>query len=117
MAPSSTYIVRSRNDHVFVISKRLAVYIAERIGDKGEPCGVPLVISKGWDSCPPPLSVAFLTERKDSTQVHIPDGKPLLRGPASFWLGCPLHWRGKGTLITPTRPSNFQSPYLGKEVT
>jgi len=77
IAPSSTYMVRSQRDHLLVISKRLAVYIADRMGDRGEPCGVPLIISNGSDTCPPPLRVAVRAERKDSTQAHIPVGKPL----------------------------------------
>jgi len=77
MAPLLMYMVRSLRAHVLVISSRLAVYIADSIGDKGEPCGVPLVIAKESEVCPLPLSVAVLTDRKDSTQVHMPGGKPL----------------------------------------
>jgi hypothetical protein len=69
--------VRSLRAHVLVISSRLAVYIADKMGDKGEPCGIPLVISKDSETCPPPLKVAVLEDRKDSIQAHMPGGKPL----------------------------------------
>jgi hypothetical protein len=44
MALSSTYIMRSRSDHLLVSSslssRRLAVYSTDNIGERGEPCGV-----------------------------------------------------------------------------
>jgi hypothetical protein len=79
IAPSSTYMVRSLRAHVLVISSRLAVYIADKMGDRGEPYGVPLVISKDLETCPPPLSVVVLEDRKDFVQAHMPGGKPLSR--------------------------------------
>ena len=77
IAPSSTYMVRSLKAHVLVISNRLAVYIMDSMGDKGEPCGVPLVISKDSETCLPPFSIAVLEDRKDSIQAHMPGGNPL----------------------------------------
>ena len=77
MALLSMYMVRSLRVQVLVISSRLAVYIADRIRDNGEPWGVPLEISKSSEVCSLPLSMAFLADKKDLTQVHMPGGKPL----------------------------------------
>jgi len=46
MAPSSTYKVRSRCDHAFVRSSSVLVYSVDSMGDRGEPCGVPVSIGK-----------------------------------------------------------------------
>jgi hypothetical protein len=86
----STYMVRSLRVHVLVISSRLVVYIADNIGDKGEPCGVPLMISKESKVCPPPLSMAVLADRKDSIQAHMPRGKPLSQKICTVWAGLTL---------------------------
>jgi hypothetical protein len=79
IAPSSTYMVRSLRAHILVISNKLVVYIMDKMGDKGDSCGVPLVISNDSETCPPPLSMAVLEDKKDSVQAHMPGGKPLSR--------------------------------------
>ena len=77
IAPSSTYMVRSLKAHVLIISSRLAVYIVDNMGDRGEPYGVSLMISKDSETCLLPLSVAVLEDKKDSVQAHMLGGKPL----------------------------------------
>jgi hypothetical protein len=50
MAPSSTYRERSVCHQDFAVSKRDEVYSVERIGDRGDPCGVPLWMGKGLET-------------------------------------------------------------------
>jgi hypothetical protein len=47
MAPSSTYRERLAYHQDFAVSKRDEVYSTERIGDRGDPCGVLLWMGKG----------------------------------------------------------------------
>jgi hypothetical protein len=77
IAPSSTYMVRSLCSQVVADSIRLAVYRADKIGDRGEPWGVPCVIPKGWVEKSPILSVARRFAMKFLTHLTTPEGKPL----------------------------------------
>jgi hypothetical protein len=65
IAPSSTYRVRSRCIHHKARSRRDAVYRAERMGDKGELCGVLLCMWQGSERVEPILSVTDHPVRKD----------------------------------------------------
>jgi hypothetical protein len=50
MAPSSMYRERSACSQLLAISRRGEVYNAERIGDRGDPYGVPFRMGKGWET-------------------------------------------------------------------
>ena len=59
--------MRSRSD---------AVYKAERMGDRGEPCGVPLYMWQGSDRVGPILSVTVHPVRNEWVHRHTLSGKP-----------------------------------------
>ena len=50
MAPSSTYRERLACRHCLAVSRRDAVYNTERIGDKGDPYGVPFKTGNGSET-------------------------------------------------------------------
>ena len=49
MAPSSTYMESAACSHDLLVCKRNDVNKAERIGERGDPCGVPSGMGKGSD--------------------------------------------------------------------
>ena len=49
MAPSSTYMESAACSHDLLAWRRNEVNRAERIGERGDPCGVPSGIGKGSD--------------------------------------------------------------------
>ena len=53
--------------------------MADRTGESGEPCRVPLVMLKGSDVYVPKLSEAIQLVRKERVQAHMLGGKPRLR--------------------------------------
>ncbi len=59
-------------------AKRGEVYSAERIGERGDPCGVPYDMGKGSDMKVPIFRVTVLSMRKESAHWHMLSGKPLI---------------------------------------
>ena len=73
MIPSSMYIPKDELFHPFIQWRR--VYITERTGKIGEPCGVPRSRSLSSERALLNLSQTLLSLRKDSVQPWISDGK------------------------------------------
>src|SRR6266851_8744009 len=76
MALSSTYNVRSLWIQEAVRVSRGEVYSAERIGERGDPWGVPYVMPNSGDVYVPICRDAVRSMRKESTQRHTLSGKP-----------------------------------------
>ena len=76
IAPSSTYRDRDEWVHVALSVSRNDVYIAERIGERGEPWGVPSGTVKGSMSVESRRIEAVRLVRKEKTQFTKLGGKP-----------------------------------------
>ena len=72
----SMYSNRSLCIQLFAISRRDDVYNAERIGERGDPWGVPLRIGKGGETWSSTLIDTSLPVRKEVVHAHIMSGKP-----------------------------------------
>jgi hypothetical protein len=77
MAPSSTYNMRSLWDQHIAMSRREAMYKANKMGERGEPCGIPLWTAHGAEVCVPIFRDTVCPVRKEWTQSHTYMGKPL----------------------------------------
>jgi hypothetical protein len=84
MDPSSTYNLREQNllgsssslFHFSAMRRRGKVYTAERIGERGEPCGVPSSVTRRAPVSPLKTRVTDLPVRKDVSHLQKEGGKP-----------------------------------------
>jgi hypothetical protein len=58
------------------MSRREAMYKADRIGERGEPCSIPLWTAHGAEMCIPIFRDTVLPVRKEWIQSHTYIGKP-----------------------------------------
>ena len=70
--------MRSQKVHIFDASRSEDVYKVDKTGDRGEPCGVPVVMLKGSEVYIPKLREAIWPVKKERVQSHILEGNPRL---------------------------------------
>jgi len=76
IAPSSTYVERDLNFHVSATRRRGRMYRVERMGDMGEPCGVPWFSTTSGRGSPLNNREMHWSVRKEHTQSHREGAKP-----------------------------------------